>query len=102
MAIEYTKSNEKRLDKRYVDANDQYIGSVVVYGKSEDGKLYVDAEYTTAVSADLASDLFVKDILMVNVGDAFFAPVAFTGSAVMTVSMVESSLTATSWTVEVE
>jgi len=100
MAIEYTKSNEKHLDKRYVDANDQYIGNVVVYGDAETGKLYVDVEKTTELTAAIASDLFVKGILLVNVSTAYFKPVAFTGTAVITVSAGESAVAATTWTVE--
>ncbi len=100
MSIVRTKTNTKRFDKRHFDANDQYIGNIVVYGNTEDSKLYVDAEKTTEVSAAQAEDLFVKGLLVISVGTAMFVPVAFTGSAVITISVVESAVTATSWTVE--
>ena len=76
------------LERIFNDAKDQYVAALIVYGKSADKKLYLEAGYKNqAAQADVA-DAFAKNLLLVKVGDDFFKPVA---------DLVTSSVTLTEY-----
>lgn len=86
------------MEKIYIDVNDKYVAAVVVYGKSADSKLYVDADYTTQAGQAEVADAFVKGILVVKNGTKVFKPVKVDGNKVTTIDYASSTVSATEWT----
>lgn len=85
------------LERIFNDAKDQYVAALVVYGKSADKKLYLEAGYKNqAAQADVA-DAFAKNLLLVKVGDDFFKPVKISGNKVTIADLVTSSVTLTEY-----
>lgn len=62
------------MNKIFQDAKDKYVTAVIVFGKAEDHKLYVDAEFSEQVKADVVLDAFLKGVLVVAAGDDFVRP----------------------------
>ena len=60
------------MEKIFQDAKDKYVTAVIVYGKTADSKIYVDADFSEQASIDVVKDAFEKGVLMVNFGDAEF------------------------------
>lgn len=88
----------------YEKANDQHIGTFVVYGKSSDSKLYYDLSVETPVQvteADL-KHAFECGRLLVSVTasnvETLYAVIAVTGNKAKTVDVVSSTATVTEWT----
>ncbi len=83
------------MEKIFQDAKDKYVTAVVVYGKSADSKLYVDADFSEQASIDVVKDAFEKGVLMVKVGDAEFRPVKVAGVKATVVDIAGGAVTAT-------
>jgi hypothetical protein len=62
----------------YQDAKDLHVGAIIVYGNTEDGKLYADPEFTDQVTIAALYDAFIKGLLVVKVDDYndIFKPIA--------------------------
>lgn len=83
------------MKRRYFDSKDLNIASYVVFGKTDDGKLYTDAALTTQASATEVADAFVKNLLTVVVGDVVYKPVKLDGAKVTVIDVESSIVTAT-------
>ena len=88
----------------YEKANDQHIGTFVVYGKASDSKLYYDLSVQTPVQVT-EKDLkhaFESGRLLVSVTssnvETLYAVVAVVGNKAKTVDVVSSTATVTEWT----
>lgn len=86
------------MTKVFIDADDKYVAAVIVYGKSADSKLYVDADYTTQAEAAAVADAFLKGVLVVKNGTKVFKPVKVDGNKVLTIDYASSTVSATEWT----
>lgn len=86
------------MEKLFIDASDKYVAAVIVYGKSADSKLYVDAEYSAQAGEAEVADAFVKGILVVKNGNKIFKPVKVDGNKVTTIDYASSTVSATEWT----
>ena len=75
-------TNWKNLDVIYADAEEKFVKTIVLYGKSGDNYLYTSAASATAATV---ADRVDKDTLLeickkgliVSYGDAFYVPVSF-------------------------
>lgn len=87
------------MNKFYLDANDKNVGSFVVYGKTADKKLYLDAAFTATAKAGEAevADAFKKGILTIVNGTTILKPVAMAANKIYTVD-ANSTVAATEWT----
>ena len=83
------------MDKIFQDAKDKYVTAVIVYGKTADSKIYVDADFSEQVGIDVVKDAFEKGVLMVKVGDAEFRPVKVAGVKVTVIDVVSAAVSAT-------
>lgn len=83
------------MDKIYQDAIDVHVTAVVVYGKASDSKLYVESDYTTQVDQAVVEDAFLKGVLVVKVGTAFFRPVKVAANKVTIAELSGSPAAAT-------
>ncbi len=83
------------MEMIFQDAKDKYVTAIVVYGKAEDGKLYVDAAFREQVAQAVVEDAFAKNVLLVKVGDASFRPVKVEENLVTVVDFVSGAVTAT-------
>ena len=90
------------MEKKFIDASDKYVAAVIVYGKTSDSKLYVDAEYTTQANAVDVIDAFVKGILVVKNGTKVFRPVKADANKVTTIDYASSTVSATDWSAKAE
>ncbi len=70
------------MDRRYIDANDKYVGKYVVYANAEN-KLFYDAAFTDAVDAEDMFHLFVVGVVA-HKGGVFYAPTSCTEAGVIT------------------
>ena len=86
------------MEKLFIDASDKYVAAVIVYGKSADSKLYVDADYSAQAGEAEVADAFVKGILVVKNGNKVFKPVKVDGNKVTTIDYASSTVSATEWT----
>jgi hypothetical protein len=86
------------MTKVFIDAADKYIAAVIVYGKTSDSKLYVDAEYTTQAEEAAVADAFLKGVLVVKNSTKVFKPVKVDGNKVLTIDYSSSTVSATEWT----
>ena len=85
------------LERILNDAKDQYVAALVVYGKSADKKLYLEAGYKNQAAQADVEDAFTKNLLLVKVGDDFFKPVKISGNKVTIADLVTSSVTLTEY-----
>lgn len=83
------------MEKIFQDAKDKYVTAVIVYGKTTDSKIYVDADFSEQASIDVVKDAFEKGVLMVKVGDAEFRPVKVAGVKVAVIDVVSAAVSAT-------
>ena len=83
------------MEKIFQDAKDKYVTAVIVYGKTADSKIYVDADFSEQASIDVVKDAFEKGVLMVKVGDAEFRPVKVAGVKVTVIDVVSAAVSAT-------
>lgn len=83
------------MEKIYQDAKDKYVTAVIVYGKTADSKIYVDADFSEQVGIDVVKDAFEKGVLMVKVGEAEFRPVKVAGVKVTVIDVVSAAVSAT-------
>lgn len=82
------------MEKIFQDAKDKYVTAVIVYGKTADSKIYVDADFSEQASIDVVKDAFDKGVLMVKVGDAEFRPVKVAGVKVTVIDVVSAAVSA--------
>lgn len=66
------------MTKIFGRTEEQYLNAVVLYYKSADGILYIDAEKTEAASKAAVINLFKKGILVVDDGTNFVRPSCLT------------------------
>ena len=86
------------MEKIFQDAKDKYVTAVIVFGEDEEHKLYVDADLTEQVSADVCKDAFEKGVLMVVVDDAEYRPIKFEGNKVTVAGVVNAAIKGTEYT----
>ena len=55
------------------DAKDVHVSGTVFYAKADNGELFVDAEFETAVSKEILKDLFFKGCWVLFNG-VYYAP----------------------------
>ena len=64
------------MNKIFIDAEEKYLGAVVVYGHS-DNKLYADSTHTKALSNEVVVNLYNKGLMLVEDSDGtVYRPVA--------------------------
>lgn len=63
------------MEKIFIDAEEKYLGGVVVYGHS-DNKLYADAAHRVPILNDEVVNLFNKGLLIIKDTDTTYKPVA--------------------------
>lgn len=80
--------------KIYQDAKDLNVAALVMYGKTEDAKLYLDSDFTKQASAAEVAEAFDKNVLVVKVGDASFKPVKFDTDTVTVIDVSSGVVTA--------
>lgn len=90
------------MDKIFQDAKDKNVKSFVVYGKTADHKLYLDAAYTKQATKTEVTEAFKKGMLIVMDGDDVLAPVAVSGAKVVTAAISSSAIAGTEWTAKNE
>lgn len=88
------------MTTNFIDAADKYVAARIVYGKAADSKIYLEAAYTNQAPQAEVEDAFLKGVLLVKVGDAYFKPVSISGNKVLTVALTGSpaALAGTEWT----
>lgn len=82
------------MEKVYQDAKDLNVAARVVYGKTDNGKLYLDADFTEQAPAAAVAEAFDKNVLVVKVGDASFKPVKFDTDTVTVIDVSSGIVTA--------
>lgn len=65
------------MEKIFDQAKDKNVAAIIVYGKGNDGKAYVDAAGTTQYKTSALKDTFLKRAI-VQIGSDYFVPVSFT------------------------
>lgn len=83
------------MDMIFDQAKDKNVAFFVAYGKSADSKLYYEAAYTNQVNRSDAEDAFLKNRLIIKVGDAYFRPTSLSNHKIKTVDVTTVSSTAT-------
>lgn len=83
------------MEMIFQDAKDKYVTAVVVYGKTSDSKLYVDADYSAQVEQAVVEDAFAKNVLLVKVGTASYRPVKVAANKVLVLDLSQGSVAAT-------
>lgn len=79
------KVEVQKMDHRYGDAEDKYIKTTVLYGKSGDSYLYSDAASATAsteanrIDKDTLMNLLLKGVV-VSYGGVYYQPLFFSES----------------------
>lgn len=95
--IIYPESDVVNYDKQYVDANEQHVGRIVVYGAA-DNKLYTSTnEDKKQIKAEVAQDLFKKGLLLVATSTGYVAPVGFVSNKVQTLDSAGGTLSIKEW-----
>lgn len=75
---------------------DQHVRAVVAFGHT-DGKLYTDATHATQLTEAEATELFQKQVLLVQSGDDLLKPVKLSGNKVYTIAESDSAVSLTEW-----
>lgn len=88
------------MNKKYVDANDKYVKSVILYGNPSDYKLYLDEAYTIPVYDSFLAMLFAKDDALISVNGDLFNPVSMSGSKIKTINEDDGSISLVEWETE--
>ena len=76
----------QKMDQRYGNAEEKYVKTVVLYGKSGDSYLYSDVDSATAateanrIDKDTLMDLLLKGVVVISYGGVFYAPLYFSES----------------------
>jgi len=86
------------MEMIFQDAKDKYVTAVVVYGKTSDSKLYVDADYSAQVEQAVVEDAFAKNVLLVKVGTASYRPVKVAANKVLVLDLASGAVAATEFT----
>ena len=86
------------MEMIFQDAKDKYVAAVVVYGKTSDSKLYVDADYSAQVEQAVVEDAFAKNVLLVKVGTASYRPVKVAANKVLVLDLASGAVAATEFT----
>ena len=86
------------MEMIFQDAKDKYVTAVVVYGKTSDSKLYVDADYSAQVEQAVVEDAFAKNVLLVKVGTASYRPVKIAANKVLVLDLSSGAVAATEFT----
>lgn len=67
--------------KNYIDAEEKYVASVVLYAKkSGDTYLYEDSAHTLTVDRATLLNLLMKGLVLVSYDTGFYTPVSFKDS----------------------
>lgn len=82
------------MNKIFIDAVDKNVASMVVYAKPSYGRsLYLDEDYINKAYLEDVEDAFIKNLLIIKVGDDYFKPVKMSGNLFTVVNLVESVIT---------
>lgn len=98
----YTEKTELKLDCNFIDANEKYVASVILYAKDSeesDAYLYTDAGFTTTIDRVNLLNLLKKGLVIVSYEDAFYAPITFkdaTTEATLTIATAVNASTSAS------
>lgn len=80
------------MNKIFIDANEKYVSTVVMFGQASDTKLYVDEACAEQATNSVVLNAAKKGLLLVNYDGAFYNPVKFAeASGVTTVTLWGSS-----------
>lgn len=85
------------MNKIFIDSVDKNVAALVVYGKSADKKLYLEAGYTNQAAQADVEDAFTKNLLLVKVGNDFFKPIKISGNKVTIADLVSTTVTLTEY-----
>lgn len=85
------------MDKIFEKANDQHVRNYVIYGKSDDHKLYYESAYKTQITDTDLEAIFKKGAVLIYDGENYLVPIEFAGHTVKTID-TSSTLAAVSWT----
>lgn len=70
------------MNRNFIDANEKYVASVVLYAKdTSDGYVYADAGNTKTVDRETLLNLCMKDLVLVLYKGVYHKPVYFKDSA---------------------
>lgn len=84
------------MEKHFKDSEEKYLTFITAYGKSADGLLYEDEDYTTAFDAEKGLDLYSKGLLKIMHGTGELSvPVGIADGGLITVSATETQGTVT-------
>lgn len=64
------------MERIYDQAKDQNVAAIVIYGKAEDTKAYVDSDCTIQFKTSELEDAFIKRAL-IKIGTDYFVPSGF-------------------------
>ena len=80
------------MNKIFIDAEEKYLGAVIVYGHS-DNKLYADSAHEKALSNEVVVNLYNKGLMLVEDTDGtVYRPVALKkNSTVYNVTVLNGS-----------
>ncbi|MBO7453230.1 MAG: hypothetical protein J6U54_23095 [Clostridiales bacterium] len=83
------------MTTNFIDAADKYVAAKIVYGKAADSKLYLEAAYTNQAPQADVEEAFLKNQLIVKVGDVFYKPFKLDGNKVTVGGLVSTTVTLT-------
>ena len=83
------------MDFKFIDANEKYVASVMLYAKdSGDTYLYTDSGKTTTIGHDDLLNLCEKDLVLVNFGGSVYSPILYkdaSSTVTITIATVSTS-----------
>lgn len=95
---------DKNLNVNFIDANEKYAASVVLYAKdTSDGYIYSDAGCTKNVDRETLLNLCMKGLIIVLYKSVYHTPVFFKDSAgTVTVTIATAISASASATLELK
>lgn len=71
-----------KLNKQYIDADEKYVSSVILYAKdTSDGYAYADSAFSQTVDRETLLNLCMKGLVIVLYKGVYHHPVFFKDSA---------------------
>lgn len=82
------------MNKVFIDAVDKNVSSMIVYAKPEHGRsLYLDEGYINRAYPEDVEDAFIKNLLLIKVGNDYFKPIKMSGNLFTVLNINESVVT---------
>lgn len=72
-----SKTEGPVMTEVFSDANEKYVKTTVLHGKTSDNYVYIDAAYTTKIDKDALLDLCLKGVTILYDGTTYYTPVSF-------------------------